>query len=196
MRGTLDGRSSRNRLALAAILGVAIAPPLFLRFPYPDHPPLAHTGGFAEPTCQRCHFGAPLNTPEGALTLSAPNHYDGERTYQLHIELERPGMRRAGFQLAARFSEGVRAGRQAGALRATSDRLEVVMDSTGIQYAQHRHAGSALLKPGRASWTVDWTAPDAREPVVFHLVANAANDDASEFGDYIYAVSFPVAPKR
>jgi hypothetical protein len=31
--------------------------------------------------------------------------------------------------------------------------------------------------------------------VVFHVAANAANDDASEFGDYIYAddtVSIPV----
>lgn len=174
---------------------MAIAPPLFLPFPYPDQPPLSHTGGFGEPTCQRCHFGAPLNALPGTLTLSGAETYESGRTYQVRVELERPGMRRAGFQLAARFSAGARAGRQAGALQATNDRLEVVVDSTGIQYAQHRHAGSTLRSPGHASWTIDWTAPDAREPVVFHLVGNAANDDASEFGDYVYAISVAVRAK-
>lgn len=170
-------------------------PPLFSPSPYPDQPPLAHTGGFGEPTCQRCHFGAPLNAPDGALSLSGPDSYEPGRSYQLRVELERVGMRRAGFQLAARFSEGTRAGRQAGALRGANDRLDILADSTGIQYAQHRQAGSGLLKPGRASWTIDWTAPDAREPVAFHLVGNAANDDASEFGDFVYATSVAVRAK-
>lgn len=177
-------------------MGVAIAPPLFLPIRYPDRPPLAHTGGFGEPTCQQCHFGAPLNAPGGTLTLEAPDRYEPGGTYQLRVELQRPAMGRAGFQLAARYSEGARAGHQAGDLRATSDRLEVVMDSTSIQYAQHRHAGSALSKPGNASWTIDWTAPGVPGPVVFHLVGNAANDDASEFGDYIYADSARVLPGK
>lgn len=185
-----------NRLALGVILGVAFAPPLLLPSLYPDQPPLAHTGGFGEPTCQRCHFGAPLNAPGGTLTLSRPDSYQPGRTYQVRVELERPDMRRAGFQLAVRFSEGGGFGRQAGVLRGANERFEVLADSTGIQYAQHRHAGSALPRPGHASWTIDWTAPGAREPVAFHLVGNAANDDASEFGDFIYAGSTRVLPGK
>lgn len=188
--------SFRNRLALGVILGVAFGPPLLLPFPYPDQPPLAHTGGFGEPTCQLCHFGAPLNHPDGRLDFSVPDTYQPGRTYRLRVQLERPGMGRAGFQFAVRFSEGASLGRQAGVLRGANERFEVLADSTGIQYAQHRHAGSALPRPGHASWTIEWTAPGAREPVVFHLVANAANDDASEFGDFIYADSARVLPGK
>ncbi len=43
---------------------------------------------------------------------------------------------------------------------------------------------------GATSWTVEWRPPavDAT-PVTFHAAANAANDDASEFGDFIYTAS-------
>jgi hypothetical protein len=45
----------------------------------------------------------------------------------------------------------------------------------------------AAGRPGR--WTFRWTAPaDAPgRAVVFHVAANAANDDDSPLGDFIYA---------
>ena len=37
-----------------------------------------------------------------------------------------------------------------------------------------------------ASWTIAWISPTTGGSVAFHVAANAANDDASEFGDFIY----------
>lgn len=36
------------------------------------------------------------------------------------------------------------------------------------------------------------TAPASRRDVVVHVAANASNDDASEFGDNLYAAAFRV----
>ncbi len=70
----------------------------------------------------------------------------------------------------------------------------------GVTYAQHTEAGSAPTAPGTVSWTVEWRSPAAGThaaravPVVFHAAANAANDDASEFGDFIYTASATTRP--
>lgn len=62
-------------------------------------------------------------------------------------------------------------------------------------YAQHTEPGTVLTGPARASWTVEWRPPAAGEgPVVFHAAANAANDDVSEFGDFIYTASATTRP--
>jgi hypothetical protein len=37
-----------------------------------------------------------------------------------------------------------------------------------------------------ARWTVLWTAPESGGEVRFNGAANAANQDDSQFGDYIY----------
>ena len=69
-----------------------------------------------------------------------------------------------------------------------------------MTYAQHTEAGTVLTRPGTASWTVEWRAPATTAPgggataVVFHAAANAANDDASEFGDFIYTASATTRP--
>ncbi len=97
-----------------------------------------------------------------------------------------------GFQLAARFKDGERAGHQAGSLQAVDDRVEVTHDdSSGVQYAQQTKAGTALVLPNTATWTVEWIAPTTMSgTVVFHLAANASNDNASQFGDYVYVKEF------
>lgn len=158
-------------------------------FFYPEDPPVAHTGGFGEPTCHRCHFDQPVNAPGGALRLvGAPEVYRAGADYTLTIELARSAMQRGGFQVSARFADGARGGRQAGVLRAMDDRVVVVRDdSSAVQYAHHTEAGTLLPAPNIARWTLAWTAPEtASGRVVFHLTANAANDDASEFGDFVY----------
>ena len=156
---------------------------------YLDGPPTAHTGGFGEPTCHRCHFDQPLNDPGGSLRLlGVPEVYRAGARYTLTIDLARTGVQRGGFQVAARFAEGAHAGRQAGALAELDDRVKVVRDdSSAVQYTYHTEAGTALDTPHTMRWTVAWTAPETTQArVVFHVAANAANDDASEFGDFIY----------
>lgn len=156
---------------------------------YSEHPPLAHTGGFGEPTCQQCHFDQAFNDPQGSLTLEGlPEIYTVGARYRLTINLKRPDIHKGGFQLAARFKTG----KQAGSLRALDGRVELVQEaSSGIHYAQHTRAGTSPVSSNTATWTVEWTAPDINGgDVIFDVVANAANDDASPFGDYTYIRNF------
>ena len=178
-------------LATGALL--AALPPRALAGAYPDRPPPAHTGGFGEPTCRACHFDAPPDAPGGRIVLSGiPARYAPGATYRVTVAVEREGMALAGFQLAARFADGA----QAGALRAVDARAQVGEGAApGVRYAEHTRAGTTVEAPGRAAWTVEWTAPAAAAgPVAFHAAANAADGDASQLGDFVYADSAASAP--
>jgi hypothetical protein len=169
-----------------------------------DGPPLAHTGGFGEPTCRQCHSDADLNEPGGGGGVEVaiggvPDGYAPNRTYELEVSLRRVGMLRGGFQLAARFAAGDAAGRQAGVLAPDDGRTAVVIDSiTHVSYIGHTLAGTAITTGASAArWTFHWTAPaQPRGAVVFHVAANAANDDDSPLGDFIYTGSAQVSPQR
>jgi hypothetical protein len=199
-------RSARKLAALAALgtaLTVAARPSRFK-----EGPPPAHTGGFGEPTCRQCHGDAGLNEPGGRLVIAGvPSRYLPGRTYELVVSLERDGMLRAGFQLAARFAAGDRAGTQAGVLSPVDARTAIVADSvTHVSYVEHTLAGTALGAGGAgaaggggssaALWTFLWTAPAAGGgAVVLNVAANAANDDDSPLGDFIYTRAVPVPPE-
>ncbi len=156
---------------------------------YRDGPPLAHTGGFGEPTCLECHFDLPVNDPATRLLVTGvPDAYESGQRYPIRLTLHRAMLGRGGFQLAVRYSEPAGlAGKQAGTLRSSNADVQVLPDSgTGVSYAQHTEIGTRPTND-TVSWAVEWVAPTgpSRGRVVFHLTANAANDDASEFGDYI-----------
>jgi hypothetical protein len=161
-----------------------------------DGPPPGSTGGFGEDTCLGCHFDGPLNDPGGSLRLDGiPSRYVPGRSYRIEVVLSRPETRRGGFQMTARFGSGAGEGRQAGRLEPVDTRAAVVQTDSPIQYAQHTGEGSLAASPGMLRWSVLWTAPEAaRGEVVFHAAANAASNDDSELGDWIYAEaaeSFP-----
>ncbi len=178
-------------LVLATVL--LMASPLIAA--YLDGPPPAHTGGFDEPSCRACHFGAEPNDPAGALALAGvPDHYTPGQRYILTITLGREAMARGGFQLSARFAAGMEAGSQAGSLAATGDRVEVVSNGEPVQYAHHTADGVVLTQDASARWKVEWTAPGAGGNVVFHVAGNAANGDDSAFGDYIYTTRATTRP--
>jgi hypothetical protein len=90
-----------------------------------------------------------------------------------------------GFELTARFEDG---GAQAGALAVPPDqqgRLAVATDRD-VQYAYQRLPGSERVAPDTARWTLLWTAPAQGGAVQFNVASNAANQDESTSGDYIY----------
>ncbi|MDX1637271.1 MAG: choice-of-anchor V domain-containing protein [Balneolaceae bacterium] len=154
---------------------------------YPEHLTGAFTGGFGEETCRSCHFDYPLNYEEGALVVSGlPVTYEPGRSYWITIAVSRPQLAKAGFQMTTRFKSGSQAGRFE--LHSESVQLtDTVSDS--VQYLQHpASASDAIVRSsdsGTVNWHVKWVAP--REPGIVYLdvSANAANGDASEFGDYI-----------
>lgn len=154
---------------------------------YAERPPLAHTGGFGEPTCQACHFGTDVNAGEGRVTVEGlPDSVRTGQTYELTVRLAAP-MEGSGFMLSLRHPDGTQAGQMA---PIDSGRVAVRrVDSTGVQYAHHTRAGTETTSAEQTEWAIRWTAPSAGDSVVAHVAANATNDDASEFGDEIYTTT-------
>lgn len=158
---------------------------------YPDGPPPGHTGGFGEPTCRVCHFEHALNAPGASLDVEGwPDEIIPDALYRLTVRVGGEGIGAAGFQMSARFASGLRAGSNAGMLKSIDDRTAVRRDArTGIAYAQHVESSIAPSSGDVVEWVVDWVAPSAaEEAILLHVAANAANGDASEFGDRIYAL--------
>lgn len=193
-------RSSRNLLLAAGLgpLGLLAAWPLAF-VPYPDGPPIRHSGGFGEPTCRACHAGGSDAPPPTLEVTGLPAAFEPGRTYDLTVAVRRAGLERAGFQFAARFAPGTdREALQAGVL-AVGDSVEVGLDrdSTAartLMYARHTRRGSVVAPAGAQAWRLRWTAPNERELVVFHVAVVAANDDNSAFGDDVAGLALFVAP--
>jgi hypothetical protein len=53
---------------------------------------------------------------------------------------------------------------------------------------------NAVPQAGSAKWLLEWRAPQTPGAVSFDLAANAANGDASEFGDCIDQSSKTISP--
>jgi hypothetical protein len=100
------------------------------------------------------------------------------------VTLARPSLGRAGFQLSARDdSINMTGGSNAGVLASTDQATHLATEKL-VTYIQHTRQGTNVTG-GTASWKFSWTAPDDGS-VIFHAAANAANDDDSPLGDYIY----------
>jgi len=164
-----------------------------------DRPLPAHTGGFGEPTCGACHIQADVNAGTGSLTLAGlPLEYVGGVTYTLTITLAQQGLAAGGFQLSSRFADGTQAGALA---HPPHDSTRVAVTTAGeVQYIHHVYAGTRRSASDTASdtiaWQIRWTAPVAGGAIVFHVAANAADDDASPLGDMIYATSLRTVPGK
>lgn len=105
---------------------------------------------------------------------------------------------RGGFQLTARYADGPHRGGQAGRFRVEGEGLRIQEgdETPGVLYLQHTDRGTTPGRRGEIRWAFLWIPPPSPSaPVVFHLAANAGNDDASEFGDWIYADSVVLRPE-
>ena len=170
----------RPRALLAALLGLAAAQ----GHAYEDGAPPGHTGGFGEPDCSACHSGFETNAPAGELSVDGlPAEYAPGETYRLSILLQHPELASGGLQAAMRTPDG----EPAGELVPASSRTAVVNEA-GQSYLQHTREGTRTASDGRIRWEFDWQAPQRGEPVQLNVAANAANDDFSPLGDYIYTL--------
>ena len=170
-------------VAFAAGLPLAVSVAAYREGPLP-----AMTGGFGEPSCRSCHFDKPLNDAGGSLAVTGvPERYEAGHVYDVTVTLKRRGLRVAGFEMTARVAAGSHAGQQAGAWRGPEARTRIVFaPGQPIQYLQHTKAGSNATDE-IGEWSVKWTAPGGgADSVAFHLAANAANNDDSPLGDFIY----------
>jgi hypothetical protein len=153
---------------------------------YPEHLTGTFTGGFGEQTCHSCHFDYDLNWNEGKLIVEGiPGKLSRGETYQIKVIVRREKLGKAGFQLTARFKNGVQAGSFLISDNQRVIRTEKVPDS--LQYIQHSVNGTEPQSKRESYWVIQWIAPEViTDSVVVNISANAANGDQSEFGDWIY----------
>ena len=133
--------------------------------------------------------------------------------YGISVTISRDGLRRGGFEIAARFASGKQKGRQAGTWRLLDDRVQLIPGAVGraltpgsaprvsqrggVVFVQHNLAGSRAAASGRNTWTIEWTAPaPATSPVQFNVAANASNNDDSPLGDYINLKAVRSMPQK
>ncbi len=182
-------------LTAVVLIGLPLAAAAFKEGPYPNV-----TGGFGEASCHVCHLDNPVNAPGGTLTIAgAPTSYSAGQTYSVTVTLAREGLRRGGFEIAARFASGARRGRQAGTWRVLDGRAQLIPGAKDpkLTFVQHNLAGSRAETRGSNTWTIEWTAPSpASAPVQFNVAANASNNDDSPLGDFIYLKSAHALPHR
>ena len=173
----------RNCALLKATLLLVVAP--LILYAFSGFPPLAHTGGFGEPTCRVCHDGG----GGGRVTIGQPETYTPGATVPISVTIESNSRSRWGFELSARFQNGTQAGNLVGGNNVA------VGTFRGVQYAAH---APAVTQPGNSfTYTVMWTAPpDASGgSVVFHAAGNGANGDGTSSGDNIFTTfAFSLAP--
>jgi hypothetical protein len=181
--------------AAAFVIALPLAASAFKEGPYPNV-----TGGFGQQTCHLCHLDNPINAPGGAVTLEGiPAAFAPGQTYPVTITISRQGLRRGGFEIAARFAGGKHKGRQAGSWQLVDARAQLIPGAVdrALTFVQHNQIGSRTLTPGANRWTIEWTAPPAANgPVQFNVAANASNNDDSPLGDYIYVKAVRSSPAR
>lgn len=160
---------TRSWLGIAT-LGAALP---FAAFAYPEGAPWPH-GKTSEAKCSSCHFDIPPIKDSQAIKIEG---LDGElrvgQTYGIAVRFSPDSGKIAGF-LA--YFEGLTD--DAGELRSLKDteaRGDAVR-STAVQ----------KISETPAVWNFHWTAPTMPGPVTMHIAANAANDDASPFGDEVH----------
>jgi hypothetical protein len=151
---------------------------------YEDGAPPGHTGGFGEPDCRACHADSDPNPAEGTLEVGGfPDRVAADAHYELEIVLQHAELRSSGFQLALRSPDGKPAGKLVSLSRRTS-----LIEENGQVYLQHTKDGLQPESDGTARWVFRWIATGIVGPVHLHVAANAANDDVSALGDYIFTL--------
>jgi hypothetical protein len=149
---------------------------------YSSSPPDGFTGAPGEGNCTACHNSYALNSGDGTLSFTAPEMYTPGETYSFSLTIENMGLERWGFELT---SFGV------GTIIVTDP---VNTQLSGGQYLKQTQAGTAAgTLDGPVVWNFDWTAPaTGGEDVIFYAAGNAANNNSSTSGDYIYTTMVTV----
>lgn len=154
------------RAALAALL--AFCAPAYAE---PAGAPWDHDGAPGRADCTACHFSAEPVKQSDALQIRLPQgglSASGEADVTLTLRTNAPA---AGFLLTATAGEFLASGED--------------QETSGA-----RLRSTALAEPGADGvfeWKVRWRAPaGVTEAVTFYAAVNAANLDASPFGDVIH----------
>ena len=142
------------------IVGFSLGVSAFKEGPYPNV-----TGGFGEQTCHLCHLDNPRQRARrrGRARRYSRRHSRPDRPIPSRSPSAAQGLRRGGFEIAARFAGGKQKGRQAGSWRLDDTRAQLIPGAVdkALTFVQHNQIGSRAATPGANTWTMEWTAPPA-----------------------------------
>lgn len=143
--------------------------------------PVGAPWGSANPdtmtSCASCHFDhEPVGRSPAIMLTGLPDYVEAGEAYEMTLRFDAGAAPRAGFLLSA----------SAGEFKAIDD----IVDAKG---AEVRSANVISPENGVALWSFVWRAGDDGVGIVtFRAAANAANDDASPFGDTVHFRKFDV----
>ncbi len=140
---------------------------------YPDGAPWP-AGHGARSDCSACHFDSPaIAASDGLVVEGLDRSLRAGETYPVTLRLSDPDAELAGFVARFERADGM-AGRTV-----PEEGLEA--DGPAIRSVRPVKPDSST-----ASWRFHWTAPNEPGAIIFYVAANAANGDASPFGDRIH----------
>jgi len=147
-------------------------------------PPDGRTGAPGEGNCTGCHTSFELDSGDGSFSLTTgQTNYTPDEDYTLVIELADPLASRWGFELTFIDSEGLAAGNLS-----ELDANTQVTSSSGRQYGKHTFIGTNAGQTSSNTWMMNWSAPaEGAGTVSLYAMGNAANNNGSNSGDYIYS---------
>ncbi len=155
--------------------------------------PSRRTGAPGEGDCTGCHGDFALQPAGNHLGLSGiPAQFSPGQTYSGTITLASNGSSVWGFELAVKDTT-LQA--QAGTIVVTdavhTQTKTGTVNSQLITYLTHTATGNYGGQGGPVTWNFNWTAPPVSQPTVkFYIAALAGDNDGSETGDSVFALSF------
>ncbi len=177
-------------------------------FAFSSGPPIKRTGAAVDGglNCTACHRSFAVNSGAGKVTIDAPNYYPG-RVHTIRVKVEDPQAMRWGFQLTARLVSDQT--KEAGVFLATEE-IRVRCDPTGdapvgspagcngaLEFIEHTRPATMPGTTGSRTFEVSWVAPGRNlGDVIFYAAGNAANNDGTNNGDYIYTTSKQVSAEN
>jgi len=161
-------------------------------------PDPARTGAPGELTCNMagCHNSFATNSGSGALSLTGlPANYTPNQEINLTVTLNQANRALYGFELTALDEQNRRAGELIVTDTSRTQRITGVVGGALREYIQHNFNGSSPNGANQASWNFRWKAPaQSVGRVTFYIAGNAANNDGTAFGDFIYTISQSIQP--
>lgn len=155
------------------------------------------TGSPGEQTCSQsnCHTGSTDNSMGGSVILTSTDlvnwEYTPGQTYTLTATVSQQGRSLFGIGLEALLPSGANAGNLVPGTGTTTKNATIAGNSRK-NIVHNMNAGATA---NAHSFTFTWTAPATDVgPVTIYYAGNAANNNGTKTGDYIYNASQVVTP--
>jgi hypothetical protein len=137
-------------------------------------------------TCVQCHSSFDLNSGNGELNINELTGYVPGEVVTFEVSLSDEGQSRWGFELTILDDNDD----MAGGLIIIDDDLTQLSDNDDLpDFVKHTRDGT-FVGTNSGTWFFDWQTPSAGTGnVTIYLAGNAANNNSSTSGDYIYAIT-------